>query len=356
MRAVARERGGHCLSAEYRGGHVHHRWRCAEGHEWNAWPMNIFHGTWCKRCSARLDLEELQRTAQTRGGRCLATKHVSVESRVTWECAEGHRWDQSPARLRYGRPTWCPTCARASKLTLTELRDLAAKQGGACLSETATTKMDAYRWKCAVGHVFSMSAKAVTRGSFCPRCRSPQKRDLARFQRIAGQRKGECLSKTYVNSMTRLQFRCKAGHAWWAIPMSIARGSWCRVCSRNRPPEPRPTLENLHVTAAKFGGRCLATKLEHVTSSIPWECALGHRWTTRTARVRTWCPTCAFRILGTIDAMRAFASRMGGRCLSTEYNGPRTLLTFECAAGHRFTTTGAAVKSGVWCIECAPGA
>ena len=130
------------------------------------------------------------------------------------------------------------------------------------------------------------------------------------------------------------------------------------TCARSTSTSRRLTLEHLHMTAAKNGGRCLATTFENGSSRVDWECASGHRWTARVQSVQcgSWCPRCAQRALGTIDGMRALAVQKGGHCLSNEYDGHRSLVTFVCAAGHRFTTTGAAVKSGVWCVDCARGA
>jgi hypothetical protein len=206
-----------------------------------------------------------------------------------------------------------------------------------------------------VGHVFSKSATMVRRGHFCARCRGRPRGDLGRIQRIARGHKGTCLSTELVNMKTKLQFRCRDGHTWWACPAAIVQGTWCPVCARSRSTTRRLTLGDLQLTAATNGGRCLATTFENGFSRVDWECNLGHRWTARVQGVQggTWCPTCARRGPGTIDGMHALAARMGGRCLSTEYNGHGTLLTFECGAGHRFTTTGAAVKGGVWCVDCA---
>ena len=51
LRQVADSRGGACLSSEWLGAAVGHRFRCAFGHEWEARPHNVLRGTWCPKCA-----------------------------------------------------------------------------------------------------------------------------------------------------------------------------------------------------------------------------------------------------------------------------------------------------------------
>ena len=109
--AVARKRGGECLSREYLGVSASYRWRCAEGHEWNAVAGNVKHRTWCPVCSGRrpLGLDELVALAREHGGVCLSTIYVNLQTHMRWRCAEGHEWKAVPALIKRG--SWCPVCA-----------------------------------------------------------------------------------------------------------------------------------------------------------------------------------------------------------------------------------------------------
>jgi hypothetical protein len=51
-RAVAEAMGGACLSTEYINAKTKMRWRCENGHEWEATPHNVRHATWCPHCYA----------------------------------------------------------------------------------------------------------------------------------------------------------------------------------------------------------------------------------------------------------------------------------------------------------------
>jgi len=51
--SIAKERGGALLSTVYLGTMNYHRWRCSEGHTWEATPSCIKRGSWCPTCSKR---------------------------------------------------------------------------------------------------------------------------------------------------------------------------------------------------------------------------------------------------------------------------------------------------------------
>ena len=54
------------------------------------------------------------------------------------------------------------------------------------------------------------------------------------FKEIARERGGKCLSDVYVNSYTKLRFRCWCGQEWEGRPDNIKRGHWCPTCGSKR--------------------------------------------------------------------------------------------------------------------------
>ena len=127
------------------------------------------------------------------------------------------------------------------------------------------------------------------------------------MHRIAHEHGGECLSKTYVDSGTKLRWRCREGHEWDAVPMRIAQGSWCRTCERGwGRSRVRLTIEIMHQMAIERGGACLSSSYEGIYHQLRWRCARGHEWVSIANNIRrgTWCPRCAHATPGTLDGMR----------------------------------------------------
>nr|MBC8200362.1 hypothetical protein [Candidatus Desulfaltia bathyphila] len=52
MIALAKNKGGKCITREFHSVSVKMEWECKNGHRWFAFPYSIIKGTWCKRCAA----------------------------------------------------------------------------------------------------------------------------------------------------------------------------------------------------------------------------------------------------------------------------------------------------------------
>ena len=76
MQEIANSRGGECLSKIYRNANTKLKWKCSEGHIWEAKPTNVKNGTWCKTCKGldKLSIEDMQFLAQSRRGKCLSKR------------------------------------------------------------------------------------------------------------------------------------------------------------------------------------------------------------------------------------------------------------------------------------------
>jgi len=119
LQQQAEMQGGQCLSEQYLGVNFKHRFRCAEGHEWDNLAMNVLRGQWCKLCRReawRLTLADAQQAAQAHGGRCLSTAYVDCKTKLTWECDRGHTWSAPLATIRH-RGCWCPDCASLARIS-----------------------------------------------------------------------------------------------------------------------------------------------------------------------------------------------------------------------------------------------
>lgn len=107
MQALAKKRRGQCLSKKYVHSETKLRWRCAKGHEWEASPSNVKRrGSWCPACVGLLrgTIEQMQALAKARDGVCLSTVYVNNKAKLRWRCAEGHEWDAAHPRAPHCTP------------------------------------------------------------------------------------------------------------------------------------------------------------------------------------------------------------------------------------------------------------
>lgn len=188
---------------------------------------------------------------------------------------------------------------------------------------------------------------------------------LSEMQEIASIRGGKCLSKSYINARTHLEWECSEGHQWRATPDQVKdgrnrSGSWCQKCARVRSRQKQlGSINELIELAASKGGKCLSTEYKGVKVHHLWECANGHQWEAvplsmkgRPNKKGSWCPDCARVKKLTIDAMHYLARSRGGNCLSGTYTNNSTNLCWECHDGHTWDAPAARILSGGWCPHC----
>jgi hypothetical protein len=135
MQEYAANYGGRCLGKEYIDLRSPLKWQCDKGHTWDADFRIIQQGGWCKQCSKyKNQLQEIKAIAKERGGLCLSEIYVNSATRVLWQCKEGHKWLAKPTDVK-NRGTWCRKCAGLAPLTLEDMKLEAAKHGGKCLAK-----------------------------------------------------------------------------------------------------------------------------------------------------------------------------------------------------------------------------
>jgi hypothetical protein len=118
-----------------------------------------------------------------------------------------------------------------------------------------------------------------------------RKLTIDEIQRDAARRGGRCLSESYVDSLTLMEWECAEGHRWRAVAHAIRQGHWCKRCADERLRHPQRTV---HEIAAMRGGKCLAERYTNSQAKLDWECPHGHRWQASLNSVKqgSWCPQC----------------------------------------------------------------
>lgn len=365
LKRIAGDRNGTCLSVEYLNIKTKYEWKCAEGHTWIARFDHVKNGSWCPEChkkrageTLKLTIEEMKDLAKARGGSCLSSKYTNTKNKLTWRCSNGHVWKATPSHIKEG--SWCPECAtyinsQKLKHNIEKLKKIAEERGGKCLSESYINGHQKLIWQCKLGHQWEASTASVKSGSWCPKCSALKAGDSQRLSlkdmvKIAKERNGKCISKTYVNTKTKLKWQCYDKHEWEATPSSIFKGSWCPFCAGTN----KKTLEELKKNAQERGGRCLSQVYSNVHTRLKWQCDKGHVWdATPSSIIRgSWCRKCKGLSKKTIKEMQAVAIERGGECLSTSYDSVDSPLTWKCANGHTWRATYSSIKAGSWCPRC----
>lgn len=301
MDSLAKQRGIQCVSRRYVNSSTKMRWRCGQGHTWQATPGDVRSGHGCPHCydqrrgaSTRHSIELMQQVAAKRKGKCLSSEYLGTSVKLEWCCKSGHKWSAAPASILAGH--WCPQCAGVGRKSIDDMRRLAERRGGKCLSDiyvNLKTKLD---WQCAAGHRWRSVSHNVRNGAWCPVCAGNAPGTLEQMKAIASSRGGQCLAKAYLNSMARIPWRCAVGHRWLAAPASVKAGSWCRRCANARNGRLYSARFRHDVEAcAKGRGGEFVGPYRGAGTPTTWRCSAGHTFQKRPsdAKKGSWCPDCA---------------------------------------------------------------
>lgn len=309
LQDAAARHGGVCLSRRYEGVEASYKFRCSEGHTWQAKGVTVlYHRSWCAQCARKRKhflsngLERLRELAAQRGGRCLSEAFEGVAAKYQFECANGHRWETTAGTILYSG-SWCRRCmydrSRSSD-GLARLHAVAQTRGGRCLADRYDGVLAQYTFECAEGHRWQTAGGRVLRGRWCRLCANAHVGDvlrhsdgLAMLRAKAEANGGECLDELYLGTHRRHRFRCSEGHEWATRAGRVLQGSWCARCGIERQ---RLTIEDARRVAHERGGACLSDEYVNARSRLTWQCHRGHVWQANFDNVKNkgkWCPNCA---------------------------------------------------------------
>jgi len=354
MQELARIKGGKCLSNRYINAHTKLKWQCERGHEWFAKPNSIQQGTWCAKCSGkkRKTINEFLKLAEMHGGKCLSEEYTNRESYIEFECKRGHRWKIKGGGRILRKKTWCPFCSKRVKKTIEEMQEIAIARGGKCISTEYINVNSPLSWQCNKGHTWMARASDIIhKSTWCPKCAGKYK-TIEDMNRLAEVRGGKCLSDQYLGAHTKLKWECAKGHIWYAEPNSVQRGHWCIKCSGSEKKsiqEMRDLAKSRGGDCLSEVYVNMNTKLlwecakGHIWYAKPNKIQQGR-----------WCAECSGKKRKTIEEMKVLARNRGGYCLSTEYINVKTKLSWQCNKGHTWmASAGNVINKGTWCAVCA---
>jgi len=237
----AKSKGGNCLSTEYKGSKINMKWKCKEGHEWMS-KINFMksQNQWCPHCAGcvKKTIEECRKIAQERGGECLSTEYKNAHTKMKWKCKEGHEWEAKFNNIK-NQNQWCIKCSGYLKHTIQKCQKVARERDGLCLSteyKNAHTKM---KWKCKEGHEWETAFSNIkNQNHWCLTCSGSEILTIEECRKVAQERGGECLSTEYKCNKSKMKWRCSKEHEWETAFSNIKNNNrWCPTCSSGRSEE-----------------------------------------------------------------------------------------------------------------------
>ena len=114
-------------------------------------------------------LREMKDLAKIRGGWCLSKRYINKDAKLKWKCAEGHIWEATAGSVK-NKSSWCLQCSGSAKSTIVQMQKLAKLKGGECLSKKYIESHAKLKWRCKQGHEWEAASHSVKRGHWCQKC------------------------------------------------------------------------------------------------------------------------------------------------------------------------------------------
>jgi len=167
---LAKSKNGECLSLEYINCYTKMLWRCENQHIWPATYNTIQQGHWCSICChATNSIEDCVALAKSKGGLCLSTDYVNAHAKLQWRCVNNHTWWSNFNHIRIG--TWCPKCSKKFPHTIDDCIKFAKNKNGRCLSEQYKNAKTKLQWQCSKEHIWWACFDNIKNGNkWCPKC------------------------------------------------------------------------------------------------------------------------------------------------------------------------------------------
>jgi hypothetical protein len=231
LKLFATNKNSKCLDVVYINSGTRYTWICEKNHEFKLAWYEALRGTWCKKCSfiERSNcLENLREKAKHNNGQCLSLVYTNKDSKYEWKCSEGHTWFAKWGEIKRGK--WCKTCSGVEKIPDNIIDQFLDSLSNLKVIELIKNGNQSYiKFECQNQHVTETTYKALKKYPYCKYCKKKY-RTLEDIQKIAKESNIEVLSKEYINTKTKLDFKCSKGHIFSKTPPQFEKKPKCLTC------------------------------------------------------------------------------------------------------------------------------
>jgi len=178
--------------------------------------------------SKKLTYDFVKDRLEKEGYILLTEEYINSSQKLNYICPKGHRHSISFSKWLSGRR--CYYCNGKIKLTTEFVRQRLKEVGYELLSEykNSSSKL---KYKCSNNHFGEMKWDHFRDGHRCPRCVGNKKLTY-KFVKEQFEKEGyELLSKEYINTHSKLKYRCPKGHVGYIQYYNWVIGHRCAECA-----------------------------------------------------------------------------------------------------------------------------
>lgn len=297
-------------------------------------------------------LEQIQEIFKKEGWKLLSTEYINNSQKLETQCSEGHFVQIKYENFKRGKR--CKQCSdNKQRYNLDDVKILFETYGYQLLDTEYKNSKIPIKIKCPANHIIKISYSHFNQGVRCKKCKDNNQRYSLEYIKEEFSKEGYIiLDKIYVNSKTKLNFKCNKGHFHSITWADFNNGYRCSYCSGNHKPEfdyVKQTFENL-------GYLLLEDNYVNSQTKMKFWCQQGNHehsisWSFLISGVK--CGLCSISRKKEIDFIIKQLYLYNYILLDDIYINSNTPMSIQCNYGHITNTiTWDNFKQGSRCSLC----
>jgi len=221
----------------------------------------------------KLTYEKVKDVFDNRGYTLLSSEYVDNTTKLDYKCPRGHLGSMIYNSFHQNRG--CPICDMENrKPTYSKVKQYFKDRGYTLFSMEYRNNNTKLEYKCPRGHLGAMTYRNFQQGGSCPVCSIEDRRlSYEEVERAFADRRYKLLSTEYVNCFTKLDYRCPRGHLGAMFYNCFQQGCSCPVCSVE---DKRHSYDEVERAFADRGYRLLSTDYLNSKTKLEYRCPKGH--------------------------------------------------------------------------------
>jgi Zn finger protein HypA/HybF involved in hydrogenase expression len=353
------------------------KWKCKQGHVWDAAINSRSKGRGCPFCSNKKILIGYNDLATTHPEIAVeayewdsSTLTMGSHKKVEWKCQKGHIWISRV--VERAQSNGCPYCSGHRVMagfndlgtTHPEIAAQLVNVDPKTLSFGSVKKVE---WQCEKKHIWSASPNVrSSKSNGCPYCSGRRvivgETDLATLNPKLSIELVSVDPKTIgPSSHKKVEWQCEKKHIWSAVVGNRSMGNGCPYCSGHRV---MAGFNDLGTTHPEIAAQLVNVDPKTISSGIHrkliWRCSKNHEWDAPVhSRARgVGCPVCSGHrfVIGENDLATKFpliaaeAYLWDPKIVSVSSHKK---VEWKCQKGHIWVSSVKNRSSGKGCPSCA---
>jgi G:T-mismatch repair DNA endonuclease (very short patch repair protein) len=213
------------------------KYKCSRGHIREFIWGNWLKGVRCRLCAneklsndRRLDFDVVNISFIAEDYEILECNYVNARSVIKYKCSRGHIFTTNWVNWYSGNR--CPICSRDKiKLEYDAVKKAFESEDYVLLEDNYVNSRTKMRYRCPRGNEHSMSWNAWRQGRRCPCCRTNAKLTIDFVRQSFEKENYKLLDDVYINSNTKLKYECPRGHIHSIRWNNWISGNRCPKCN-----------------------------------------------------------------------------------------------------------------------------